>query len=156
VKADYITELPPGYHSTYGVGATTSNRVSHTTLDGVKVPIGEPVENPDMTEALIKDVEEEFEQKRRQAVSQYESKIKSIDKRRINKDEKEKLRADVLAAHEEKLHALMEMEEAEKQKVYEKKKKGSLLYNEYMVYTEEQVMLRYLLNIRFHYKSGRR
>lgn len=48
-QADYnASQLPPGAHSTKGVGRMIPNEQEAIVLpDGVKVPLGHPVQNPD-------------------------------------------------------------------------------------------------------------
>lgn len=38
-------------------------------------------------------------------------------------------------------------------KLKKNKTKSSLLYNEYIVYNEDQIKLRYLVNVKFNYKT---
>lgn len=81
-RSEYVTKLKDGLHSTYGMGGTAPDpKQCIYTDDGMKIPLGTPVRNPDLSG-----------------------------------------------------------------------RSSSLLYNEYIVYNEAQVRLRYLLNIKFRYK----
>lgn len=53
-QAKDITKLPKGKHSTKGVGRTYPDpEKSKIVEDGVEVPLGPPVENPDVNSTLL-------------------------------------------------------------------------------------------------------
>lgn len=53
-RADFVTKLPPGKHSTKGVGATYPNAAQQkVTEDGVIVPCGKPVTDKNLNSSLL-------------------------------------------------------------------------------------------------------
>lgn len=53
-KANYVTKLPSGKHSTKGVGMTyPDSEESHIRSDGVEIPLGKPITNDQMRTQLL-------------------------------------------------------------------------------------------------------
>lgn len=54
MQAQYIEKLPKGKHSTKGIGRTYPDPAKSKVVDeGVEVPLGTPIENPDINSALL-------------------------------------------------------------------------------------------------------
>jgi len=52
-KAEYVEKLPPGFHSTKGLGKTAPDATNVKEIDGATVPVGCGVKDSDLQTDLL-------------------------------------------------------------------------------------------------------
>ena len=139
--SEYVTKLGDGMHSTYGIGATAPNPTMEiTTREGVRVPLGKPVSNPDLLDFAKREVLRKF------YLSQATGGAAKPKGRQSKKAQAAAAAAGAAAVAAGKGAAPPSLTNVTPAR-------SSLLYNEYIVYSESQICMRYLLNIRFKYSN---
>jgi hypothetical protein len=149
--AHFVTTLPKHRHSTHGVGATSPCCPQPAYLeDEIAVPVGAPGPNTMLQAALARPARAKARRARMKLEAKLQRATARVTRSVADEAQREEQLAELRAAHVESLARVSAR--LEKEVAAAVGKGGALLYDEYMVYSEDQVRIRFLVNVRFIYE----